>query len=155
MSAIRNSFYQLPCNADIPGDVRVTDTPDSTKLANQGWAASPAAVNAVSNIYTATFLLDGWENSTDEDKKQGYIYTQTVAISPAEETPNAPPITKNSVFLSPVFRTPLKISEVDDILDKVLPIINDGITSSGDGVITTIVKEKPSADVVCKWDMKA
>ena len=47
MSATRNPFYQLPGNADIPGDVRVTDTPDSTKLANQGWAASPAAVASV------------------------------------------------------------------------------------------------------------
>lgn len=47
MSATRNPYYKLPGNADIPGDVRVTDMPDFTKLANQGWAASPAAVASV------------------------------------------------------------------------------------------------------------
>lgn len=44
MSATRNPFYQLPGNADIPGDVRVSDTPDESKTAAAGWAASPAAV---------------------------------------------------------------------------------------------------------------
>lgn len=44
MSATRNPYYQLPGNADIPGDVRVTDTADATKTAAGGWAASPAAV---------------------------------------------------------------------------------------------------------------
>lgn len=44
MSATRNPFYQLPGGADIPGDVRVSDTPDASKTAADGWAASPAAV---------------------------------------------------------------------------------------------------------------
>lgn len=44
MSATRNPFYQLPGNADIPGDVRVSDTADGTKTAAGGWAASPVAV---------------------------------------------------------------------------------------------------------------
>lgn len=44
MSATRNPFYQLPGGADLPGDVRVSDTADVTKTAAAGWAASPAAV---------------------------------------------------------------------------------------------------------------
>lgn len=44
MSATRNPFYQLPGGADLPGDVRVSDTADASKTAAGGWAASPAAV---------------------------------------------------------------------------------------------------------------
>lgn len=44
MSATRNPFYQLPGGADLPGDVRVSDTADASKTAADGWAASPAAV---------------------------------------------------------------------------------------------------------------
>ena len=44
MSATRNPYYQLPGGAELPGDVRVSDTADPTKTAAGGWAASPAAV---------------------------------------------------------------------------------------------------------------
>lgn len=44
MSATRNPYYQLPGGAEMPGDVRVSDTADPTKTAADGWAASPAAV---------------------------------------------------------------------------------------------------------------
>lgn len=44
MSATRNPYYQIPGGADLPGDVRVSDTPDASKTAAGGWAASPAAV---------------------------------------------------------------------------------------------------------------
>lgn len=44
MSSTRNPYYQLPGGADLPGDVRVSDTADATKTAADGWAASPAAV---------------------------------------------------------------------------------------------------------------
>ena len=47
MSATRNPYYQLPGGADLPGDVRVSDTPDVTKTAAGGWAASPAAVASI------------------------------------------------------------------------------------------------------------
>ena len=49
MSATRNPFYQLPGGADLPGDVRVSDTADATKTAADGWAASPAAVASVTS----------------------------------------------------------------------------------------------------------
>lgn len=47
MSATRNPFYQLPGGADLPGDVRVSDTADASKTAAGGWAASPAAVASI------------------------------------------------------------------------------------------------------------
>lgn len=47
MSATRNPFYQLPGGADLPGDVRVSDTADASKTAADGWAASPAAVESI------------------------------------------------------------------------------------------------------------
>ena len=50
MSATRNPFYQLPGGADLPGDVRVSDTADASKTAAGGWAASPAAVAAAESI---------------------------------------------------------------------------------------------------------
>lgn len=51
MNATRNPYYQLPGNADIPGDVRVSDTADASKTAAGGWAASPAAVASVLQNY--------------------------------------------------------------------------------------------------------
>lgn len=50
MSATRNPYYQLPGGADLPGDVRVSDTADASKTAAGGWAASPAAVASAESI---------------------------------------------------------------------------------------------------------
>lgn len=83
MSATRNPYYQLPGNADIPGDVRVTDTPDSTKLANQGWAASPAAVaSAVATLYHLVYRLStGNNNMSFKYKSTGGLRSTFVFIS--------------------------------------------------------------------------
>lgn len=54
MSAARNPFYQLPGGADIPGDVRVSDTADASKTAAAGWAASPAAVAEIQTRHNYT-----------------------------------------------------------------------------------------------------
>lgn len=50
MSATRNPYYQLPGGAELPGDVRVSDTADASKTAADGWAASPAAVAGAESI---------------------------------------------------------------------------------------------------------
>lgn len=60
MSATRNPYYQLPGGADLPGDVRVSDTADANKTAADGWAASPAAVAAATKVETGT--IDGASN---------------------------------------------------------------------------------------------
>lgn len=72
MSAPRNPFYQLPGGADLPGDVRVSDTPDATKTAADGWAASPAAVASV--VTTLSNLLH--RLSTD-DNSASFKYKST------------------------------------------------------------------------------
>ena len=64
MNATRNPFYQLPGGADLPGDVRVSDTADATKTAADGWAASPAAVASVKNLAERKILIKGTGNST-------------------------------------------------------------------------------------------
>lgn len=65
MSATRNPYYQLPGNADIPGDVRVSDTADSTKTAADGWAASPAALaSVVTSLSSLICDFDIGANST-------------------------------------------------------------------------------------------
>lgn len=50
MSTTRNPYYRLPGGADLPGDVRVSDTADASKTAAGGWAASPAAVASAESL---------------------------------------------------------------------------------------------------------
>ncbi len=65
MSATRNPYYQLPGGAGLPGDVRVSDTADSTKTAADGWAASPAAVaSAAATLSHLVHRLSTGNNNT-------------------------------------------------------------------------------------------
>ena len=68
MSATRNPYYQLPGGADMPGDVRVSDTADSTKTAAGGWAASPAAVANTAATLSHLICKLGEENNTSSFK---------------------------------------------------------------------------------------
>ena len=64
MSATRNPYYQLPGGADLPGDVRVSDTADASKTAAGGWAASPAAVaSAAATLSSLVCRFDIGDNS--------------------------------------------------------------------------------------------
>lgn len=65
MSATRNPYYQLPGGAEMPGDVRVSDTADPTKTAADGWAASPAAVaSAAATLSHLVHRLSTGNNNT-------------------------------------------------------------------------------------------
>lgn len=65
MSATRNPYYQLPGGAELPGDVRVSDTADASKTAADGWAASPAAVaNAAPEMECGA-----WKNPSEVSNK--------------------------------------------------------------------------------------
>ena len=87
MSATRNPYYQLPGGADLPGDVRVSDTADASKTAADGWAASPAAVASVFGNYK--LLKDGGTISdfNISDRSAGmflyFEFDQNVLNSPA------------------------------------------------------------------------
>lgn len=71
MSATRNPYYQLPGGADLPGDVRVSDTADASKTAADGWAASPAAVAKTQTTHKIENLSAASNVSIDT----GSIYT--------------------------------------------------------------------------------
>lgn len=71
MSATHNPYYQLPGGAELPGDVRVSDTADASKTAAGGWAASPAAV-AETQTYHEIKKLSTVSNVSIID---GSIYT--------------------------------------------------------------------------------
>lgn len=87
MSATRNPFYQLPGGADLPGDVRVSDTPDESKTAAGGWAASPAAVASVPENYKLLKNIGRVSNFNISDRSLGmflyFEFDQNALNSPA------------------------------------------------------------------------
>ena len=57
-----------------------------------------------------------------------------------------------SEFLTGCGYDPTGVAATDEILDEVLAIVNAGVTNSLDGgKVRTIVKEKPSAEIVVNW----
>lgn len=83
MSATRNPYYQLPGGADLPGDVRVSDTADATKTAAGGWAASPAAVaSAAAALSHLVYRLStGNNNMSFKYKSTGGLRSTFILIS--------------------------------------------------------------------------
>lgn len=107
-------------------------------------------INAVAAKYTGKFTLDGWVTSTSEEQANGYTLAQEVTLTAV--TPGAPTVMAASEFLTGCGYDPTGVAETDEILDEVLAVINAGITSSLDGgKVRTIVKEKPSAEIVVNW----
>ncbi len=86
MSATRNPYYQLPGGADLPGDVRVSDTADATKTAAGGWAASPAAVASVPENYKLLKNIGPISDFNISDRSAGmflyFEYDQNALNSP-------------------------------------------------------------------------
>lgn len=87
MSATRNPFYQLLGGADLPGDVRVSDTADTSKTAADGWAASPAAVASVPENYKLLKNVGMVSDFNIQDRSAGmflyFEYDQNALNSPA------------------------------------------------------------------------
>ncbi len=109
-----------------------------------------ATIYAVAAKYTGKFTLDGWVASTSEEQAAGYTLAQEVTLTVV--TPGAPTVTEASEFLTGCGYDPTGVAETDEILDEVLAIVNAGVTRSLDGgKVRTIVKEKPSADIVVNW----
>lgn len=101
--------------------------------------------------YNATFTLDKWTDSTDTDKANGYPYRQTVTLIPDKE--DAPNVTPSSTFASGCGVEHTGVAATDDALDGALSIINEGKTVTGYQTVTTIVKEKPTAEITVRWDI--
>ena len=80
MSATRNPYYQLPGGADLPGDVRVSDTADANKTAVGGWAASPAAVAKTQSYNKYTDHTAGSNVSIANDSNSVFVTGKNVDV---------------------------------------------------------------------------
>ena len=108
------------------------------------------AINAVAAKYKATLTLSGWVASTGAEQGFGYPYAQEVTLTAV--TPGAPTVMESSEFLTGCGYEPTGVAATDEILDEVLTIINAGVTRSlNGGKVRTVVKERPSAEIVVNW----
>lgn len=109
-----------------------------------------ATIDAAAPKYEAKLLLDGWVESTSEEKEAGFPLAQEAVL--AALTPSAPTVMAASEFLTGCGYDPTGVAATDEILDEVLAIVNAGVTRSLDGgKVRVIVKEKPAAEIVVNW----
>lgn len=109
-----------------------------------------ASINAIAAKYEGKYTLDSWVASTSEEQAAGYTLAQEVALTAV--TPGAPTVMESSEFLTGCGYEPTGVAATDEILDEVLEIVNAGKTKSLDGgKVRTVVKEKPSAEIVVNW----
>lgn len=103
-------------------------------------------------MYTALYTLDGWTEADEDAKGKGYNFTQTVTLTP--DDPDAPTVTADSVFVTGCSYLPTGVVATDEVLDEALTAINAGYTTSGTGTVTTLVVEKPAADISVRWAIR-
>lgn len=111
-----------------------------------------AAITACAPLYTATYLLDGWTEADEDAKGRGYNWTQTVQLVPDDN--DAPAVTAESVFVTTASYLPTGVVSTDEVLDEALSIIDGGYTTSGAGTVTTLVVDKPTADIPVRWAIR-
>lgn len=142
---------------DINGSGTIFEMPLATYQVDQLQVTdlqtvSPLALGPVSHLYTATYTIDGWTASDGESTANGYPWAQTVQAVPRD--PFAPTVTKNSQF-EPSWGSPkTAVAETNEILKEALNIIADGVTTTGAGTVTTLVKEKPTTDIPVVWELR-
>ena len=106
----------------------------------------------VSWLYTAIYTIDGWVASDGESTANGYPWTQTVQVS--SDDPAAPNVTADSKFRPDIGSPKTGVASTDDVLKEALNIIADGVTTTGAGTVTTLVREKPTTDIPVVWTMQ-
>lgn len=111
-----------------------------------------AGMIAVAPLYTATYLLDGWTEADEDAKGRGYNWTQTVQLVP--DDPDSPAVTAESVFVTTASYLPTGVVSTDEVLDEALSIIDGGYTTSGASTVTTLVVDKPTADIPVRWAIR-
>lgn len=142
---------------DINGSGTIYEMPMETYQVDQLQVTGlqtvfPIALGPIPHRYLATYDLDGWTASSSEDQGNGYPYTQTITVTPLD--PNAPPVTENSEFEPYISCAPTGVAQTDKVLREALTIISQGISTSGNGTITTIVQEQPMVDIPVIWKLK-
>lgn len=118
---------------DIFAEISITEENLSAKI----YANAP--------MYMAIYKLDSWNEADEESKEKGYNFTQTVEVS--AYTQNAPEVTTSSKFRPGIGSPKTGVSETDAILKQALTVIADGVTTTGENSVTTLVKEKPTSDI--------
>lgn len=110
------------------------------------------SISANSARYQAKYLLDGWEDASEEEKGKGWMYKQTVSVSAIDA--DAPAVTADSRFLPQIGTPKTGVAQTDEILKEALNVISDGVTTAGAGAVTTLVKEKPTTDIPVVWTLR-
>ena len=88
----------------------------------------------------------------EDAKSKGYAYQQTVTLTP--DDPKSPTVTSDSVFVTGCSYLPTGVVATDEVLDEALAAINAGYTTSGAGTVTTLVVDKPAADIQVRWAIR-
>lgn len=109
-------------------------------------------IRANAPMYTALYRLDAWIDADEDAKSKGYAYQQTVTLTP--DDPKAPTVTEDSVFVTGCSYLPTGVVATDEVLDEALAAINAGYTTSGAGTVTTLVVDKPAADIPVRWAIR-
>lgn len=107
---------------------------------------------SIAPMYTALYRLDDWTEADEAAKGKGYAYQQTVTLTP--DDPDAPTVTADSVFVTGCSYLPTGVVATDEVLDEALAAINAGYTTSGAGTVTTLVVDKPAADIPVRWAIR-
>lgn len=102
--------------------------------------------NAVeSNLYKATFLVDGWSGSTAP-------FTQTVAVTAVDD---GPAITADSLMTSAVMIDDTVQGDAQEALREAAALVDSGTKTFGAGTITCVLQgDKPEADAEVYFNCK-
>lgn len=102
--------------------------------------------NAVeSNLYKATFLVDGWSGSAAP-------YTQTVAVTAVD---GGPAITADSLMVSAVMIDDTVQGDAQEALRDAAALVDSGTKTFGAGTITCVLQgDKPEADAEVYFNCK-
>ena len=102
--------------------------------------------NAVeTNLYKATFLLDGWSGSAAP-------FTQTVAVTAVD---GGPAITEDSLMTSAVMIDDTVQGDAQEALRDAAALVDGGTKTFGAGTITCVLQgEKPTADAEVYFNAK-
>lgn len=102
--------------------------------------------NAVeSNLYKATFLVDGWSGSTAP-------FTQTVSVQAVD---GGPAITADSYMTSAVMIDDTVQGDAQEALRDAAALVDSGTKTFGAGTITCVLQEdKPEADAEVYFNCK-
>lgn len=133
-----NTAWMLKSQYDTKG--RGTDVYDYA----DGTAQTHA--NAVeSNLYKATFLVDGWSGSTAP-------FTQTVAVTAVDD---GPAITADSLMTSAVMIDDTVQGDAQEALREAAALVDSGTKTFGAGTITCVLQgDKPEADAEVYFNCK-